>query len=85
MKPNIHPELYRAMQAARQEEISRGAARRRPEDHRDRNGWVVRRGRMVTFFELRSEMRQRPAWTRRRANEHPCERSSTRRQPSAFQ
>jgi hypothetical protein len=51
MKPNIHPEIYRAMQSARHKDISRGAARRRPEDHRERNGWVARRGRMAAFFE----------------------------------
>ena len=51
MKPNIHPELYRAMQSARQEDISRGAARQRAEEHPDRTSWVARCGRAVAFFE----------------------------------
>ena len=51
MKPNIHPELYRAMQTARQEDISRAAARQRAVGHPDRSSWVARRGRAVAFFE----------------------------------
>ena len=31
MKPNIHPKLYRAMQTAREEDISRAAAGQRAE------------------------------------------------------
>lgn len=51
MKPNIHPELYRAMQTARQEDISRAAARQRAVGHPDRSSWVARCGRAVAFFE----------------------------------
>ena len=42
MKLNIHPEFQRAMQAARQEEISRAAARQRAEETPDRSAWAVR-------------------------------------------
>ena len=51
MKPNIHPELYRAMQTAREEDISRVAAARRAEGHPDRSSWVARCWRAVAFVE----------------------------------
>jgi len=51
MKPNIHPELYRAMQSARQEAISRAAGRRRAEERPDRTSFVAQCGRAVAFFE----------------------------------
>ena len=51
MKPNIHPELYRAMQTAREEDISRVAVRWRAEGHRDRSAWGVLCGRVAAFLE----------------------------------
>ena len=82
MKPNIHPELYRAMQTAREEDISaspRGIARGAiPTGARGSRGAGERR----RSSNVRSEMHRDPAETGRRANEHPCARSSTRRQPS---
>ena len=51
MKPNIHPELYRAMQRAREEDISRVPARQHTEDHPARSTWVALCGRTVAFFE----------------------------------
>ena len=60
MKPNIHPELYRAMQTAREEDISRVAARRRAEGHPDRSAWVARCWRAARSSNVRSEMHQRP-------------------------
>jgi hypothetical protein len=51
MKPNIHPELYRAMQAAREEDISRVAARQRAEGHPDRSAWIARYGRAIAFLQ----------------------------------
>jgi hypothetical protein len=51
MKPNIHPELYRAMQTAREEDISRAAWRPRGEGYPDRSAWVARYGRAVAFIQ----------------------------------
>lgn len=51
MKPNIHPELYRAMQSAREEDISRKAGRRRADERPDRTSFDARCGRAVAFFE----------------------------------
>ena len=51
MKPNIHPELYRAMQTAREEDISRVATRQRAEGAPDRSAWIARCGRVAAFVE----------------------------------
>jgi hypothetical protein len=48
MKLNIHPEFQRAMQATRQEEISRAAVRQRAEEDPDRSPLAVRLVRAVT-------------------------------------
>ena len=51
MKPNIHTELYRAMQTAREEDIFRGAARQRVKGHPHRSAWEAPRRRVVAFLE----------------------------------
>ena len=47
MKPSLHPEFHRAMQASRLEEISRAAARRRAERDPERRAWAGSLGRAV--------------------------------------
>ena len=44
----IHLGLHRAMQATREEEISRAAARQRAQRNLDRSAWAVRLWRAVT-------------------------------------
>jgi hypothetical protein len=51
MKPNIHPELYPAIQSARQEGISHAVTRQRALGHPHRSAWVARRAQAVAFFE----------------------------------
>ena len=51
MKPNIHPELYRAMQTAREEDISRVATRLRAEGASRAERVVARCGRVAAFVE----------------------------------